>query len=54
MRSWVSGDDGATFVLKELMSSTEDNDHPRLVAQGADNYVVWRTERDIHVRKIAW
>ncbi len=54
VRSWVSGDDGATFVLKELMSSTEDNDHPRLVAQGADNYVVWRTERDIHVRKIAW
>ena len=54
VRAWVSADDGASFVVRELMSSPLDNDHPRLVANGPDNFVVWRTERDIHVRKIAW
>ena len=54
VRAWVSGDDGATFVLKELMASARDNDHPRLAMRGDDVFVVWRTEREVNVRKIPW
>ena len=54
LRAWLSVDDGANFTLRELLATNQDNDHPRLASHGADRYVVWRTEREIHVRKIVW
>ena len=54
VRAWLSSDDGKSFAARELMTSAQDNDHPRLVARDADNYVVWRTEREINVQKIVW
>ncbi len=44
LRAWLSRDDGASFELRELASSTRDNDHPRLAAAGGRMVAVWRTE----------
>jgi hypothetical protein len=49
LRAWLSRDDGATFELRDLAASADENDHPRL-AQGAGvNMVVWRTTRTLYV-----
>lgn len=49
LRAWVSTDDGAAFALRELAASTEQNDHPRLVATASMILVIWRTTSTIHV-----
>lgn len=54
VRAWVSQDDGANFVQRELFASPLDNDHPRLAMRGDEAHVIWRTEREVHVRKIDW
>ena len=51
-RAWVSSDDGATFKLRELGSSTSDNDHPLLVQQGPRILAVWRTLEGVRVERI--
>lgn len=52
LRAWVSGDDGRQFALQELATSSEDNDHPRLLATPAGILVLWRTAKEIHVLPI--
>lgn len=54
VRAWVSGDDGATFSVRDLMSSERDNDHPRMAMRGDVPYVVWRTERETYVQQLRW
>ena len=53
LRAWVSADDGDHFVLRELASSTEENDHPRMIATQERIMLVWRTAKDIHVLPIS-
>ncbi len=52
LRAWVSGDDGRTFQLRELSRSTDDNDHPRLVRQERNVFVVWRTLKEVRVHRV--
>jgi hypothetical protein len=52
LRAWVSADDGAHFALRELASSKEENDYPRLLASPAGLRVLWRTAKEIHVLPI--
>lgn len=54
VRAWLSQDDGGNFVQRDLLASPLDNDHPRLALRGDEAFVIWRTERDIHVHKIDW
>ncbi len=49
LRAWLSGDEGGHFVLRELAASTEENDHPRLLADADGIHVLWRTAKEIHV-----
>jgi hypothetical protein len=44
LRAWLSQDNGASFSLRELASTTLDNDHPRLAGAGGHMVAVWRTE----------
>ncbi len=53
LRAWLSKDGGGYFEVRELASSDWDNDHPRLVTRNGETWVVWRTEREIHVFKLA-
>jgi hypothetical protein len=48
----VSADDGASFILRELAASKEENDHPRMLATPAGIRVLWRTAKEIHVLPI--
>lgn len=52
LRAWVSADDGASFILRDLAASKEDNDHPRMLATPAGIRVLWRTAKEIHVLPI--
>jgi hypothetical protein len=52
LRAWLSTDGGANFTLRELASSSEENDHPRLLATPAGMRVLWRTAKEIHVLPI--
>lgn len=52
LRVWISDDAGCHFVLKTLASSVDENDHPRLVSNQRGAWVVWRTEKVIHVYQI--
>jgi hypothetical protein len=52
LRAWVSSDDGRTFQLRELSRSTDDNDHPRLVRQERNVFVVWRTLKEVRVHRV--
>ena len=52
LRAWVSADDGATFVLRELASTKEESDHPRMLATSDGIRVLWRTAKEIHVLPI--
>ncbi|GAB2179889.1 sialidase family protein [Denitratisoma sp. agr-D3] len=49
LSAWLSDDDGAHFRLRELATTAEDNDHPRMVVTPAGIRVLWRTTSDIHV-----
>jgi hypothetical protein len=49
LRAWLSGDGGATFTLRELASSTEENDHPRLLTRGGRLYALWRTTSGVQL-----
>jgi hypothetical protein len=49
----LSEDKGQHFEMRELAVSDRDNDHPRLVTRNGESWVVWRTEREIHVFKLA-
>jgi hypothetical protein len=53
LRAWLSDDDGAHFVLRELAASAADNDHPRLLRNGSALQVVWRTLDGIGVYRLA-
>jgi YD repeat-containing protein len=52
LRAWLSADDGRSFVLKELASSPDDNDHPRLARHGERLFALWRTTKGIHVQAL--
>lgn len=52
LRAWVSADGGAQFALRELAASSEENDHPRLLATTDGIRVLWRTAKEIHVLPI--
>ncbi len=53
LRAWLSEDKGQHFEMRELAVSDRDNDHPRLVTRNGESWVVWRTEREIYVFKLA-
>jgi hypothetical protein len=52
LRAWLSADDGTSFIQRELASSNDENDHPRLLATPAGMRVLWRTAKEIHVLPI--
>ncbi|OHC61698.1 MAG: hypothetical protein A3H93_06040 [Rhodocyclales bacterium RIFCSPLOWO2_02_FULL_63_24] len=52
LKAWVSADDGANFSLRELATSSQENDYPRLLATDQGLRVLWRTAKEIHVLKI--
>ncbi|MCX7156031.1 MAG: sialidase family protein [Rhodocyclales bacterium] len=52
LRAWLSADDGAHFVLRELAASKEQNDFPRLLVTTEGIRVLWRTAKEIHVLPI--
>lgn len=49
LRAWLSGDDGASFTLRELARTAQDNDHPLVLARGGQFFVIWRTADEIRV-----
>jgi hypothetical protein len=49
LKAWVSDDEGARFAVRDLASSTDENDQPRVVALKQGMHVVWRTAKEIHV-----
>lgn len=49
LRAWVSNDDGAHFVLRELAASSEANDQPHLLSATDKVLVVWRTQKEIRI-----
>jgi hypothetical protein len=51
-RAWISHDDGRSFALKELGSSTGDNDYPRLARRGKQIFALWRTTRGVQVERV--
>lgn len=53
LRAWLSSDEGATFALRELAASEDENDHPRLVSTPDGIRVLWRTAKEIHVIPLA-
>lgn len=52
LKAWVSADDGEHFQLRQLASSKEENDHPRLLATDKGMRAIWRTTKEIHVLPI--
>ena len=52
LKAWVSVDDGASFVLRELAASKEENDHPRMLTMLDGLRVLWRTAKEINVLPI--
>lgn len=52
LRAWVSEDDGRSFALRDLRSSAEENDFPRLARRQGHLVVVWRTAREVHVERL--
>lgn len=52
LRAWISHDGGRRFELRELSSSTSDNDHPRLLRNGPYLQVIWRTTEGIEVHRV--
>ena len=51
-RAWLSADDGRSFKLRELGSSTDDNDHPLLLRRGEQIFALWRTSQGVRVEDI--
>jgi hypothetical protein len=49
LRAWISSDGGNSFSLRDLASSGEESDHPRLVAAPDGIIALWRTAKEIHV-----
>jgi hypothetical protein len=52
LRAWISGDGGRRFELREIARTVLENDHPRLVQQGARMVVVWRDAGKVNVYDI--
>jgi hypothetical protein len=48
----VSLDAGSTFDMREVATTTEDNDHPLLVRKGAQLYALWRTAKEMRVDRL--
>jgi hypothetical protein len=51
-RAWLSKDDGRSFHLQELGSSSTDNDHPLLLQQGGKIHALWRTSQGVRVETL--
>jgi hypothetical protein len=51
-RAWLSDDDGAHFVLRELARTDGENDYPRLLARGEQLFVIWNTKGKRHVQAL--
>jgi len=49
LRAWLSSDEGASFALRELAASEDENDHPRLLLTPVGIRVLWRTAKEFHV-----
>ena len=49
LRAWISSDGGNSFSLRDLASSGEESDHPRLIAAPDGIIALWRTAKEIHV-----
>ena len=52
LKAWVSDDDGAQFVQRTLARSTEDTDHPRVLAHQGQLIAVWRTRSEVFVEQL--
>jgi hypothetical protein len=52
LRTWMSSDDGANFVLRELARSALDTDHPLILTKDGRFFVIWRTADAIRVEQI--
>jgi hypothetical protein len=52
LRAWLSNDNGAHFALHDLGSTTEENDHPRLLRSGHGFIAVWRREGAVEVHRV--
>jgi len=52
LRALVSIDDGATFTLRELATTTGAGDQPKVLATGGQLVVVWRTEQETRIERI--
>lgn len=50
--AWLSKDDGKSFVLRELGSTSLENDHPFIVRRGRSLYAIWRTREAVHVERL--
>ncbi len=54
LRAWLSSDEGASFALRELAASEDENDYPRLLSTPVGIRVLWRTAKEIHVIPLAF
>lgn len=51
-RAWLSADGGGSFALKELGSSSDDNDHPLLLKRADQLFALWRTTQGVRVERL--
>lgn len=51
-RAWLSKDDGRSFRVQDLGSSTDDNDHPLLLQHGGQIHALWRTSQGVRVEAL--
>ncbi|MFZ5544259.1 MAG: sialidase family protein [Pseudomonadota bacterium] len=52
LRAWCSTDGGRRFTLRELASSIEENDQPRLLRHGDRLIALWRDAQEVHVETL--
>jgi hypothetical protein len=52
LKAWTSEDDGVNFVQRTLARTTQDNDHPRVLAHEGRLIAVWRTSSEVFLENL--
>jgi len=53
LKAWVSEDDGVNFVQRTLARSTQNTDHPRVLAHQGRLMALWRTSSEVFLENLA-
>ena len=53
LKAWISDDDGVNFVQRTLARSTQNTDHPRVLAHQGQLMALWRTSSEVFLENLA-